>query len=318
MEKVLITPKSYHHYSEEAYRMLREHGLEPIANPAGRTLTEDEIVGLAGEGVAGIIVGVDPLPGRVLERLRDVRAISKYGMGVDNIDTERAAELGIAIRTAQGANNVSVAELAVGLLFAVSRHIPFMTAQVKGGGWERRMGRELTGKRLGLVGGGQIGLEVARRAAALGMNVSVFDPYMPDGALDGMSGAERERDLDRLFAEADYVSLHVPATKETKGLVGARTLALMKPGAYLVNTSRGELVDEDALYDALHSGRLAGAASDVFSSEPPPDGSRLLGLHTFILTPHTGAFTQEAIQRMVLRSTENIVELLGCAKERTL
>ncbi|MFF2483933.1 phosphoglycerate dehydrogenase [Paenibacillus sp. NPDC058071] len=310
MEKVLITPKSYHHYKEEAYRMLREKGYEPIENTTGRTLTEEEIVELAGEGVVGVIVGVDPMPAGVLERLRDVRAVSKYGMGVDNIDVGRAAELGIQVQAAKGTNNVSVAELAIGLIFTISRHIPEMALEVKNGGWGRVLGREVTGKKIGIVGGGQIGMEVARRALGLMMEVAVYDPFLSDDAFANRQGLRLERNLDALLAESDYISLHLPATKDTNHLINARTLSLMKSTAYLINTSRGELVDEEALYDALSNGRLAGAASDVFSSEPPLPGSKLTELSNFILTPHTGAFTHEAIEKMVLRSTENLIEML--------
>jgi len=309
-KKVLITPKSYHHYKDQAYALLRSKGYEPLENRTGRTLTGDEIVELAGEGVVGIIVGVDPMPASVLERLKDMRAISKYGMGVDNIDTVRAAELGMQVRAAKGTNNVSVAELAVGLLFAVSRHIPEMASEVKSGGWGRVMGRELTGKRLGLVGGGQIGMEVAKRAVGLQMEVTVYDPFLKEDAFAGQTGMTLERDLDRLFADSDYVSLHVPATEETHHLINERTLSLMRPSAFLINTSRGELIDEEALCEALTAGKLAGAASDVYSSEPPLPGSKLAGLPSFILTPHTGAYTHEAIEKMVLRSTENLLEML--------
>lgn len=195
MNKVLITPKSYHHYKDTAYALLRKSGYEPVENQTGRTLTEEEIVTFAREGVAGIIVGVDPLPGRVLEQLKDVRAISKYGMGVDNIDIERAEALGMQVRAAKGTNNVSVAELAIGMLFAASRHIPAMNAEVKTGGWGRVLGRELTGKKLGLIGCGQIGFEVAKRARGLEMEVVVYDPFLGDDAFAGRPGIYLERSL---------------------------------------------------------------------------------------------------------------------------
>jgi D-3-phosphoglycerate dehydrogenase len=214
------------------------------------------------------------------------------------------------VQAAKGTNNVSVAELAIGLIFAVSRHIPEMASEVKSGGWGRVLGRELTGKKLGLVGGGQIGFEVAKRALGLEMEVSIYDPYLTEDALASKPGMRLERDLDTLFAESDYVSLHVPATKDTLHLVNARTLSLMKPSAFLINTSRGELVDEEALYEALSGGKLAGAASDVYSSEPPQPGSKLAELASFILTPHTGAYTHEAIEKMVVRSTVNLLEML--------
>ncbi|BBI32846.1 phosphoglycerate dehydrogenase [Cohnella abietis] len=310
MNKVLITPKSYHYYKDKAFEMLRAKGYEPIENQTGRTLTEDEIIELAKEGVVGVIVGVDPMPARVLEQLKDVRAVSKYGMGVDNIDTGRAGELGIQVRAAQGTNNVSVAELAIGLIFAASRHLPAMSAKVKQGSWDRILGRELTGKTVGIVGGGQIGFEVAKRARGLEMDVSVYDPFLKDDAFADQPGIRLVRDLDALFASSDYISLHVPAVPDTYHLINARTLALMKPSAILINTSRGELIDEEALYDALVDGKLSGAAVDVFSSEPPQPGNKLVALDQFILTSHTGAFTYEAIEKMVLRSTINLLDML--------
>jgi D-3-phosphoglycerate dehydrogenase len=310
MKRVLITPKSFHICKEQAYARLRERGYEPIENRTGRTLTEAEIVDLAREGVVGVIVGVDPMPARVLNQLRDVKAISKYGMGTDNIDLERALQLGIRVRTAAATNHVSVAELTLGLLLACARHIPAVAANVKRGGWDRVLGRELAGKKLGLVGGGQIGREVAKRARALEMEVSVHDPYLRDETFFHQHGIRLCPRLDDLLRESDYVSLHLPATPETRHLINERTLSLMKPTAMLINTSRGELVDEDALYDALTGGRLAGAAQDVFSAEPPLPGTKLTALDSFILTSHIGAYTYEAIEKMALQSTSNLLEML--------
>jgi phosphoglycerate dehydrogenase-like enzyme len=310
MKKVAITPKSYHFYKDKGYEMLRSRGYEPVENLTGRTLTEEEIVLLAGEGVVGVIVGVDPMPARVLERLRNVRAISKYGMGVDNIDVQRAAQLDIQVRAAEATNHISVAELTIGLLFACSRHIPAVSAHVKSGGWSRVLGRELTGKKLGLFGGGQIGREVALRARGLMMEVTIYDPYLTNEAFLTQHGIGICRDPDELFRVSDYVSLHLPATPETARLVNARTLSLMKPSSMLINTSRGELVDEEALFEALARKRIAGAAQDVFSMEPPMPGNKLVELDEFILTSHTGAYTHEAIERMVMRSTENLLDML--------
>ncbi|MEK8126628.1 phosphoglycerate dehydrogenase [Paenibacillus filicis] len=317
MTKILITPKSFANYKEAVYPLILEQGYEIIENTTGRTLTEAEIVELAGEGVAGIIIGVDPLPGSVLEQCRDVRAISKYGMGMDNIDLDKAKELGIGVRNAAGSNHISVAEHAIGLLFAIARHIPHNVASVKQGHWERAMGIELTGKIIGLVGGGQIGREVAIRAKGLGMQPVIYDPFLRDESFLEAHGIRREHDLDRLLEQADVISLHVPYTPETKHLIGERTLGLMKPSAILINTSRGELVDEDALYRALTGGALAGAAQDVFSVEPPDGGHPLLQLDRFLLTSHTGAFTREAVARMATLSTHNLLDLLNELPART-
>lgn len=309
--KILITPKSFRNYKHKAYPLLEENGYEIIENDFGRTMTENEIVRLAGEGVEGIIIGVDPLPANVLEQLRDLRAISKYGVGMDNIDLSRAAELGIKVKNAVGTNSVSVAELAVALMFTMSRKIPVHSAAVKAGGWDRSIGFELTGKKLGLVGGGQIGREVAKRARGLGMDVTIYDPYFSEEDFLVRYQVGKTDKLEELLSQSDIISLHLPATSETRQMINSATLDLMKPNAVLINTSRGELVDEEALYEALSSGRIAGAAQDVFSSEPPAKDEKLLQLDNFILTPHLGAFTGEAVEKMALVSTNNLLEMLG-------
>jgi len=310
-KKVLITPKSFKNYKHKAYPLLEEKGYEIIENSFGRTLTEDEIVEIAKEGVEGIIIGVDPLPARVLEQLKDVKAISKYGVGMDNIDLDRAAELGIKVKNAVGTNSVSVGELAIALMFTMARKIPSHSAEVKNGGWDRSIGFELTGKKLGLVGGGQIGREVAKRARGLEMEVTIYDPYFKDDGFLSKYGISRTDNLDELLSQSDIISLHLPATADTKHMINSRTLGLMKPTAILINTARGELVDEEALYEALTTGKIAGAAQDVFSSEPPAKDEKLLKLDNFILTPHLGAFTGEAVEKMAIVSTKNLLEMLG-------
>ena len=294
--KVLITPKSFKDYQDKTYPLLEAQGLEIIENATGRTLKEEEIINLARSGVVGIIVGIDPLPERVLRACADLKAISKYGVGMDNIDLVAAEGLGIRVKNAVGSNTVSVAELTVALMFEAARHISVLAREVKNGRWDRVKGFELTGKRLVLLGGGQIGKEVARRGVGLGMEVSIFDPYFADPAFLETFGVRRLATLKDAFMEADIVSLHLPLTETTRHIIGTEALKLLRPSAVLINTSRGELVDEHALYDALKEKRLAFAAQDVFSTEPPARETPLLSLDTFILTPHTGAYTAEAVE----------------------
>nr|WP_263324389.1 phosphoglycerate dehydrogenase [Neobacillus sp. Marseille-Q6967] len=310
-EKILITPKSFKNYKENAHKLLQEHGYEIIENNFGRTLTEEEIIEIAQDNVVGIIIGVDPLPANVLNQCKSLRAISKYGVGMDNIDLKRAAELGILVKNAVGTNSISVAEHAIGLMFASARHLPTVAAGTKAYGWERSIGFELTNKKLGLIGGGQIGKEVAKRAVGLGMKVTIYDPFFNDHEFLEKYGIQIEQDLTDVLKESDIISLHLPVTEQTKGLINEETLKLMKPTAILINTSRGELVDERALYDALVNNEIAVAAQDVYSSEPPKHGDPLVALPNFILTPHIGAFTQEAVERMAMVSTENLIELLA-------
>lgn len=310
-QKILITPKSFRSYKEKTYPLLLEKGYEIVENNLGRTMTEAEIIEAAGREVAGIIIGVDPLPAAVLEKCRDLKAISKYGVGMDNIDLVRAAELGIKVKNALGSNSVSVAELAIGLMFTLSRSLSRVASGVRNGSWDRYMGCELTGKRLGLIGGGQIGREVAKRARGLEMSVAVYDPYLKDEGFLEKYRVIRAGSLEEIFKTSDFISLHLPATGETRHIINRAAFRLMKPDCFLINTSRGELVDEEALCEALAGGVIAGAAQDVFSAEPPDKDEKLLKLPNFILTSHIGAFTREAVERMAMVSTMNLLEMLG-------
>jgi len=308
--KILITPKSFGNYKDKTYPLLYDKGYEIIENNLGRTMTEDEIIERARSGVVGIIVGIDPLSERVLERCADLKAISKYGVGMDNIDLKAAERLGIRVKNAVGSNNISVAELAVALMFEAARHVSVLSQTVKQGGWDRVRGVELTGKTLAVIGCGQIGREVAIRGKGLAMKVVVYDPYFNDKEFLAKHDMMQCETLSQALAVADVISLHLPLTPETKHMINASTLELMKPSAILINTSRGELVDEESLYTALKNKRIAFAAQDVFSKEPPAPGEKLLTLDNFILTPHAGAYTNEANEKMALYSTRNLIEML--------
>lgn len=284
-------------------------GCELLRNPYGRTLTEDEMCELCRD-VDGVVVGIDPISTRVMREAKYLKGISKYGAGTDNIDLDTAGELGIPIKTASGANSISVAELTVGLLICLCRHIPYSVISTKNGEWSRRVGHEVKGSTVGLVGCGSIGREVAKRISALGANILIYDTVgVNHGFLQACRG--EQVDLRTLLTESDIVSLHCPSTHQTSKLINRDTIALMKDGAMLINTARGDLIDEEALYEALITGKLGGAAQDVFSSEPPERGHKLLTLDNFILTAHIGAFTREAVIRMANMAVANMAELLG-------
>jgi phosphoglycerate dehydrogenase-like enzyme len=307
-QSILVTPRSFPSELPGTCNILRQAGYDVILNPYGRVLTEDEMLRFTGS-VVGIIVGVDPVTERVLSNAGKLNAIAKYGAGVDNIDIDAVRSRGVRIRTAAGTNSVSVAELTLGLLFCLYRNIWHSASSVKRGGWERMRGRELLGSTVGLIGCGNIGREVAKRLLALGAHVIVHDDKLQDTTFLQSYDVPRVP-LDKLLKESDAISLHCPVTKETYHMIDSGAINIMRDGAYLVNTSRGELVDEDALYDALKSGKLSGAAQDVFSQEPPEPGCKLLELENFILTAHIGAFTKEAVHRMAITSTRNLLEML--------
>ena len=303
--KILITPKSYYNVFPQMHPLLK--GLAVVINDTGHTFSQAEMLERI-EDVDGLLVGVDPVNRQVIEKARKLKAVSKYGVGIDNIDLKALEERGIAIKTTPGTNNVSVAELTLGLLLTISRNIWPSAHSVKKGGWQRTLGVELTGKTLGLIGCGNIGREVAVRAKGLCMSVLVCDPYFSDTNFLSQHAIEQE-DLDALLIRSDFISLHLPLTVETRGIISRERLEKMKSDAYLVNTSRGELVDEAALTWALQSGAIAGAACDVWTREPPGNHP-LLRLNNFILTPHIGASTREAVLRMAHAATRNLVEML--------
>jgi phosphoglycerate dehydrogenase-like enzyme len=200
--------------------------------------------------------------------------------------------------------------LTIGLIFSLCRHIPQAANRVKGGRWDRGIGWELAGKKLGLIGVGRIGQEVALRASGLQMDVSIYDPYYSNTDFLRNHHIYRCDNIEDIYRNSDFISLHVPLTKETSKMINRASLRKMKPTAVLVNTARGELVDEADLYEALSNNLIAAAAQDVFSSEPPAWDEKLLKLDNFILTPHMGAFTKEAVEKMVMVSTRNLLEML--------
>ncbi len=254
---------------------------------------EDLKRGLA--GVAGIIVrSRTTVDADLLEAADALEVVGRAGVGVDNIDVEAATRRGIAVLNAPGGNTVSTAELAFALLLATARKIAAADRSVREGRWDRGAlrGAQLQGKTLGVVGAGRIGSAIIRRANAFGMRALVHDPYLTEERASDL-GLERV-ELDRLLTEADAVTLHVPLTDSTAGMIGRRELALMKEGALLVNAARGGIVDEAALAEALESGRLGGAALDVYEREPLPPDSPLRSAPNLVMTPHLGAATDEA------------------------
>jgi len=246
----------------------------------------------------------------VLARGTHLKVVGRAGVGVDNIDVEAATARKIAVVNAPTSSTVSVAELAIGHMVSLLRHLPEADRSVKAGKWEKGKleGRELFGKTLGLLGSGRIGAEVAKRAQAFGMPVIAYDPYLSPATADhlGIRLVEKER----LFREADVLSIHAALTAETRSLVGAVELASMKRDAILVNCARGEIVDESALAEALRSGTIAGAALDVFGKEPPV-GSPIIGVTNAVFTPHLGASTIEAQGRAGAIVAEQVMKVLA-------
>lgn len=230
----------------------------------------------------------------MIERATQLRAIGRAGVGVDNVDMVAASERGIAVYNAPGGNTIAAAELTMALLISVARKIPAAEASLRAGNWDRASfkGVELRGKTMGLIGAGRIGGEVALRCQAFGMPVIVYDPYLTDQRAEEL-GIEL-LGLDDVLDLCDFISIHVPLNEETRGLCGADAFTRMKSTAFVVNASRGGVLDEQALADALKNGEIAGAALDVYEDEPLPLDSPLRDAPNLVLTPHLGASTAEA------------------------
>jgi D-3-phosphoglycerate dehydrogenase len=263
------------------------------------------------QGCQALLVrGATRVTAEVLAASPDLKVVARAGTGLDNIDVEAARQRGVTVLNTPAANAISVAELALGLMLALERHLVAACVDLRQGRWEKTKyaGRELSQKALGLVGFGRIGRELAMRARSFGMTVSAFDPLIASWPA-GFEWVERANRLETLVSGADYVSLHVPLTPETRHLIAAPQLALMKRDAVLVNCARGGTVDETALHAALAGGALRGAALDVFATEPP-GVTPLLELPNVIATPHLGASTAEAQDRAGVEAAERVVDAL--------
>ena len=304
--RVLIGSRSFGQSDPNHLTLLEAAGCEVIPNTVGRGYHAAELAD-ALRGVDAIITGTDELTAAVINGADRLKTIAKHGVGLDNIDLAAAKARGIIVTATPGAIHDAVADLTLGLLLALARQIVPAHLSMQAGQWKRLIGFELRDKTLGIVGLGRIGKEVCLRARAFGMKIVAYDLY-PDQAFAAQHQVTLLA-LDELLKVADVVSLHAPPTSDDKPLLGTAELALLKPSAYLINTARGQLVDEAALVDALRSGKLAGAGLDVFVHEPPT-GSPLLTLNNVVLTPHIAGQTHEGQRRMGDITLENCLRAL--------
>ncbi len=300
---ILVTARSFANTPGPHHDYLRDNDCNVDLRAPQHPMSAAELGELI-PGYDGAILGLDSCDASVIEKADKLRVISRQGVGLDEVDLKAAARKNIAVTTTPGTNGSAVAELTIGLIFALARSIPLVAQAMRTGETKRPAGWELSGKTLGVIGFGAIGRAVGVKAAALGMTILAYDPFWTQD----VPGAERS-DLESLLARADVVTLHSALTPDTANLINAERLEHMKKGAYLINTARGGLVDETALYDALKSGKLGGAAADAFVNEPPT-GSPLLTLDNFIATPHIGATTREASLAMSLMAAQNLVAVL--------
>lgn len=299
--KIAIATSSFAQYSDEPLRLLEAGGIAYARNAAGRALAEDEAIELL-QGCVGVVAGTEPLTRRVMDALPELRAISRCGTGMDNVDMTAAREKGVAVRNTPDGPTLAVAELTLAYALDLMRRVSFMDRDMRAGVWKKRMGHLLNGKRVGVVGFGRIGRAAARLFQAFGCETAFADPFADDAAA-------RKMELNVLLAWADVVTLHCPMPGDGSPLLDAERLQSMRKGAWLINAARGGLVDESALHALLVSGHLAGAALDVFAREPY-DGP-LAELDNVVLTPHIGSYAVEARIRMEVDAVKNLLEALG-------
>jgi D-3-phosphoglycerate dehydrogenase len=293
--RVLVTPRSYGQSDPRLRTELESQVGEVIYCPGDQPLTSDLLRELLVD-CDGYIAGLDTVDRNAIEEANRLKVIARYGIGLDNVDLDAAHEKGIVVTNTPHANAVSVAELTIGLMLSLARHIPTANVATHNGEWSRYKGVALEGKTIGLLGLGAIGKQVARRLQGFDCIMLAFDP-VPDYAF----AAEHQvtlRPLKDVIARADFLSLHLPLLETTRHMVDAELIGCMKRGAHLINTSRGSLLDEAALVEALQDGQLAGAALDVFAEEPPSPDNPLLALPQVILTPHMGAHADSATNAM--------------------
>jgi D-3-phosphoglycerate dehydrogenase len=320
--KILITPRSFGKCDPLPFELLADCGVEAVTNSSGGIMSESQMI-KAITGCDGVIVGVDPLNERVLKAAPALRAVAKYGVGLDNIDMDYCLSRGISVSRTVGANSAAVADYTFALMLALSRKVIQINAHCRQGNWEKITTSDVAGKTIGIVGLGAVGRQMVARAKGFSMKIMSFDILWDDEY--ARCHQVIHAGIGDICRECDFICLHVPLLPETKNMIGREQIALMKPSAYLINTARGCLVDEVALMDALRGGRIAGAGLDAFQQEPPAN-REWLEMENVIIGSHCAASTVGASNAMSNMAVVNILADLGismregcyakCRKER--
>lgn len=307
---VLITPRGFANYGLDQVEMMKAKGLDVHYNATGKAYTHEEFKELARDADA-IIVGVDKMDKEMMEGCPNLKVVCKFGVGTDNIDLDYAKAHNIYVGRCVGSNSRSVAEHVMSMMFTEAKNLYTSVRDVKQHGWNKPTGREIYGKKLGIIGFGMIGKYLADYAYGCGMEVYAYDAFAI-AQEDAKQHHTHIAALEDIIAECDYISLHVPLLDSTRNMISTEEFKRMKKDACLLNAARGGIVDEAALYEALKNKEIRSACFDVYSSEPPKEGDKLLALDNFLLTPHTAARSMESEQRTCAMSTGIILErLLG-------
>ncbi len=293
--------------ANEGVELLKSKGIEVVDLT---NVPKEELKNHVGDLDAIIVRSATKVRKEIIDAAKKLKVIGRAGVGLDNIDVEYAKSKGIKVLNTPGATSISVAELTIGLILAVMRKVAYGDREMRNGAWPKKKckGIEMYGKTLGIIGIGRIGKEVAKRAHAFGMKVIYYDAHHINDEQAAELGVEF-RELDDLLKESDVVTLHIPLVPETKHLINRERINIMKDGAILINAARGGIVDENALYEALKSGKLYGAALDVYENEPLKE-SKLFELDNIVMTPHIGAQTKEGQARSGVEIAEKIAQVL--------
>lgn len=308
MPRVLITPTTLKNITGNYLTLLQKAGMEIVTPPEpwDHQLSEEEMLTQL-KDIDATVAGSEPYTAKVLAAHPQLKVIARVGVGYDAVDMAAASKHAVAVSITPGANHDTVAEHAFSLLLALAKHVTIVDQQMRQGQWIRHCTVPIRGNTLGIVGLGRIGRAMALRGLAFGMKVIAYE-VQPDTAFVAQHHIKLV-DLPELFRTSDVISLHAPATPQTKHMVNRQTLALMKPNAFLLNTARGGLVDEEALFDTLKNRRIAGAGLDVFAQEPPPKDHPFFTLDNVVLTPHTGGTDTQSRLDMAELASKAIVEL---------
>ncbi len=302
MGSIFLAPTTFGQFSDSPKILLDQNGYDIFTNQLGRKLESSEIIELAKYSV-GIIAGTEPYTKEVLQKLPHLKVISRLGVGMDNIDLETAKGMGIKVYKTQTTPAQAVAELVVGLMVNIGRKISIQFSELKNGTWNKQMGELLHGKTLGIIGLGTIGKTLVKLVKGFNFNILAFDIFHDEGFAKENNIAYCS--LDNLLSKSDIVSTHLNLSENNIGLMGEKQFAIMKPSSIFINTSRGEVVDEKALYHALKSKEIGAAGIDVFQKEPYK--GQLKDLKNVVLTPHIGSYAKEIRIQMEIEATKNLI-----------
>jgi len=312
LDRILVTPRSFGSGNSKPKKILERQNYKITYNNTGKHFTEKQMIKKLADKDA-VIVGTDPISAKVIENASQLRVISKYGVGLDNIDLEAANKNGIMVTYTPGTNFEAVAELSIGLMFNIARNISTIDRKVREKNWLQSRGVELKGKIIGIIGTGTIGKRTAEIANCIGMKVICYD-INKDKEWAEKLGAKYQS-FDKLISKADFISLHIPLNSKTKYMIGKKELNKMKKSSILINTSRGGIVDLDALVEALKENCITGAGLDVFENQPPKN-QEIYDLDNIVITSHIGAHTRESITKMGTFSANNLIKGLEGKKPK--